>query len=232
MIKARKKQIIIALALVTIMGIAGTSAYFTASDEAVNTWTVGKVEIDLEETEYDKYKEKETKDITPNAELHKDPKAINTGNNDAFVFMRVRMPKATVKVAGPDGAAPEAATLQELFEYQWNTGWTVINTQEITENNSVYQEYVLAYDTADECTALAPESETPVLFINGDGAHIANPGAVGLITFKNVIEGQGLENVKLELDVESYAIQTSNLTTEDTKSPLAVWDILMTQSGV
>ena len=232
MTKTRKKQVVIALALVTIMGIAGTSAYFTASDEAVNTWTVGKVQIDLEETEYDKYKDEETKDITPNAELHKDPKAVNTGNNDAFVFMKVRIPKATVKVAAQDGTVPESASLQELFDYQWNNGWTVIDTREVKDGNNTYQEYVVAYGTANECTALKPGTETPVLFVNGNGTHIATPGAEGLITFKNLIEGQGLENVTLNLNVESYAIQTSNLTKDDTKSPGAVWGILTTQAGV
>jgi len=232
MTKSRKKQVIIAMALVAIMGIAGTSAYFTASDEVTNTWTVGKVEIELEETEYDKYKEEETKDITPNSELHKDPKAVNTGNNDAFIFMKVRVPKATVKVASQEGTVPASASLQELFDYQWNNGWTVIDTQEIKEGSSTYHEYVVVYGTANECTALKPGTATPVLFLNSNGTHIANPGAAGVITFKNIIEGQGLENVTLNMDVESYAIQTENLTKEDATSPVRVWNILTNQAGI
>ena len=232
MTKTRKKQVIIAMALVAIMGIAGTSAYFTASDEVTNTWTVGKVEIDLQEVEYDEHKDEETEDVTPNSELHKDPKAVNTGNNDAFVFMKVRIPKATVKVAAQDGTQPASASLQELFDYQWNNGWTVIDTQEVKEGNNTYQEYVVAYGTANECTALKPGTSTPVLFLNGSGEHIANPGATGLITFKNIIEGQGLENITLDLNVESYAIQTANLTKDDAKSPAKVWSILTTQAGV
>lgn len=231
MVRSRKKQLVIAMGLVSVMAIAGTSAYFTASEEAVNKWTVGKVEIDLEETEYEKHKEEESKDITPNMELHKDPKVINTGNNDAFVFMKVRIPKATVKVAAQDGSAPAQATLQELFDYRWNNGWTVIDTHEIKDGNSTYQEYVVAYGTANECRALKPGETTSVLFVNGDGSHIANKGAAGMITFKNVIEGQGLENVTLNLNVESFAIQTANLTTEDTKNPAKVWGILTVQAG-
>lgn len=231
MTKSRKKQTVIALALVAIMAIAGTSAYFTASEEVTNKWTVGKVEIDLQETEYEKHKEEETKDITPNMELHKDPKVNNTGNNDAFVFMRVRIPKATVKVAAQDGSAPASATMQELFDYRWNNGWTVIDTREVKDGSTTYQEYVVAYGTSSECTVLKPGQTTTVLFVNGDGDHIANKGAAGIITFKNVIEGQGLENVTLNLNVESFAIQTANLTTEDTKNPAKVWDILTSQTG-
>lgn len=231
MTKTRRKHITIAAALVAIMGITGTSAYFTASEEVTNKWTVGKVDIDLQETEYEKHKDEESKNITPNMELHKDPKISNTGNNDVFAFMRVRIPKATVKVAEPDGSAPAAAAMQELFEYRWNNGWTAIDTREVKAGGEIYQEYVVTYGTASECAALKPGETTPVLFVNGDGDHIANKGAAGLITFKNVIEGQGLENVTLNLNVESFAIQTSNLTTEDTKNPSKVWAILTSQTG-
>ena len=227
----RKRQVVIVTALIAIMAITGTAAYFTASEEATNKWTVGKVMIDLQEEEYEKYKEQETKDITPNMELHKDPKVLNTGNNDAFVFMRVRIPKATVKVAAQNGSAPTEATLQELFEYRWNNGWTVIDTREVKQGTATYQEYVLTYGTANECTALKPGETTSILFLNGDGDHIANKSAEGLITFKNIIEGQGLENVQLNLNVESFAIQTKNLTAEDTTNPAKVWGILTAQTG-
>lgn len=229
--KTGKKELVIAMGLIAVMTIAGTSAYFTSSEEVNNTWTVGRVEIDLEETEYEKHKDEETKDITPNAELHKDPKAVNTGNNDAFVFMRVRIPKATVKVASQDGTVAASATLQELFEYHWNSGWTAIDSQEVKEGNTTYQEYVVVYGSNSECTALKPGESTSVLFANSTAAHIATPGAAGLITFKNVVEGQGLENVQLNLNVESFAIQTDNLTKEDTKTPAKVWDILTAQTN-
>jgi predicted ribosomally synthesized peptide with SipW-like signal peptide len=231
MIKGKKKLAVIIAALAAVTMITGTAAYFTASDEAVNTWTVGNVEIDLEEPEYDDNKDEETGDIMPNEELHKDPQVTNSGNNEAFVFMKVRIPKAVVKVAGQDGSVPASATLQELFDYQWNTGWTSIDTHEIKDGNTTYQEYLLTYGTANECKALNPGETTPVLFINASGNHIANPGAKGMITFKNVIEGQGLENVALNIKVESYAIQAENLTTTDTKVPSKVWDILTNQAG-
>lgn len=232
MIKARKKLAVIIAALIMVTGIAGTAAYFTASDEAVNTWTVGNIDVDLEEPGYEENEDEETGDILPNEELHKDPQVKNTGNNEAFVFMKVRVPKATVKVAGQDGSVPATATLQELFDYQWNKGWTALSTTEVEDAGTKYQEYLLTYGTANECTTLKPGETTPVLFINGNGSHIAHPSTAGMITFKNVIEGQGLENVNLNIIVESFAIQAENLTTEDTKNPVKVWDILSNQANV
>lgn len=232
MIKNRKKGIAIAAALVVLATVAGTAAYFTAAEKITNTWTVGNVEIDLQEEEYEKYKDEETKNIVPNSELHKDPKVVNTGNNGAYVFMKVKVPKALVKVAGQDGSAPAEATLQELFDYQWNEGWAVIDTDEITEDGKTYQEYLLCYGTEDKCEAVEAGEETSTLLINGSADYLKNPGAEGMIAFKNIIEGQGLETVELKLDVESYAIQANNLTKENTDSPSEVWAIISNQTNI
>lgn len=230
--KTGKKLIVIVAALAAVMAISGTAAYFTSTDQATNTWTVGRVKVDLLETEYDKYRLEESRNITPNCELHKDPKASNTGNNDAFVFMKVQVPKAVVAVAGQDGKVEGEATLQELFEYRWNSGWTALQNREVTgENGNLFQEYVVVYGTAEACTPLEPGDSTPVLFLNGIGTHINTPGKSGLITLKNIVDGQGLENMKIDMNVETYAIQTDNLTTADTNKPSVIWDILNAQTG-
>lgn len=230
---SKKKLIVIVMALAVVMAVSGTAAYFTSTDEVTNTWTVGKVGIDLLETEYDKYRLQESRNITPNCELHKDPKASNTGTNDAFVFMKVKVPKATVAVVNQDGTSTGEAALQEVFDYKWNNGWTVLETREVgSEDAGLYQEYVVVYGTADACTVLEPGDSTPVLFMNAIGTNINNPGKTGLITFKNIVEGQGLENVTLDMNVETFAIQTDNLTTADTNNPDKVWDIITAQTTV
>lgn len=228
---SRKKLIVIVMALVTIMAVSGTAAYFTSTDEATNTWTVGKVSVELLETDYEKYRAQESRNITPNCELHKDPKASNTGTNDAFVFMKIKVPKATVSVVDQDGTRTDEPVLQELFDYKWNNGWTVLESREVgSEASGLYQEYVVVYGTTEACTVLEPGDSTPVVFMNAIGTNINNPGKSGLITFKNIVEGQGLENVTLDMNVETYAIQTENLTTADTNNPDTIWDIVTAQT--
>ena len=105
-------------------------------------------------------------------------------------------------------------------------------TKEITAaDGSKYQEYILCYGTEDKCSKLGEGEATSTLLINASGNHVKNSGAEGMITFKNIIEGQGLENVVLKLDVESYAIQTSNLTKDNSSVPSDVWNIIMNQTG-
>ena len=98
-----------ALALTSVIG--GTLAYFTDTDDATNTFTMGNVEIVLDEApvEYnpDGYEWVEDKTASgrvdtntygdedgylyPGAVLPKDPTVHNTGLNDAYIRIKVTM---------------------------------------------------------------------------------------------------------------------------------------------
>ena len=58
--KKRMKTMIAATAMIGVLAIGGISAYFTDGDTATNTFTVGKVSIDLQEPNWNP-----PKDITP-----------------------------------------------------------------------------------------------------------------------------------------------------------------------
>ena len=88
-----------AAALVTVLFAGSVSAYFTDQDEKVNTFTVGKVTIELEEPKWEKKPDDngnkitdEAERMTPNQTIIKDPQVKNTGNNDAFIYMTVEVP--------------------------------------------------------------------------------------------------------------------------------------------
>ena len=87
------KKKIIALALVLCMVavavVGGTLAYFTDDDSATNTFTVGNVEIDLTEPNWDEVGEKEAEDAYPGEPLAKDPTVENVGANPCFVRVSV-----------------------------------------------------------------------------------------------------------------------------------------------
>ena len=72
-----------ACALTGAMAVGGTFAYLTDSEGSVNTFTIGKVQIDLEEPNWHP---EDTEDIIPNEVIKKDPKVENTGTNLAYVF--------------------------------------------------------------------------------------------------------------------------------------------------
>lgn len=245
--KLNKKNILIVAALAVVMLVGGISAYFTATDSATNVWTVGKVDIDLQEPEYDKETAAgETTDITPNMVVAKDPKIKNIGINDAFVFQMVSIPTATVIEAQQDGTKKAEAEI-ELFAYQWNEGWEVVQKLEnkvidedataagpAYKDSDAYNTYIVAYAKSGVCTPLAKDATTTPLFKNIvlESADNNHSGEAGYITFKNVIENEGLEEATLKIPVKAYGIQTTDLTGDDVTGMSDVWNVLYKQTPV
>lgn len=100
-----KKKILalsLALGVFALILSAGTLAYFTDTTPAVkNTFTVGSVDITLDEAEVDpatnKFKENATRiaantyeNVVPGATLDKDPTVTNVGKSDAWVRIKMQ----------------------------------------------------------------------------------------------------------------------------------------------
>lgn len=86
------KKKILALGMVACLATAavgGTLAYFTDTDEASNVFTVGNVEIDLTEPNWDDHGKAEAETVYPGEPLDKDPTVENIGNNPCFVRVSV-----------------------------------------------------------------------------------------------------------------------------------------------
>lgn len=209
-----KKFIFMLTVLVLLMAAGGVSAYFTSMDQNTNTWTTGNITIELREPEYGKATPAERENITPNQELTKDPLIKNTGSNEAYVFLQFSVPKANVKTADADGTL-QPSVQQELFSYTIHSGWT-----KVSEDNSSADSnsYIYAYGSSSGCTPLSSGTSTPPLFQNSR------------IVFKNIVEGQELQNKKLEIPVRAFGIQTSDLSTDNTSLPSEVWKILTNQT--
>lgn len=210
----QKKLIFIFAALALLMTAGGVSAYFTSMDQNTNTWTTGNITIELQEPEYDKIPQIERENITPNQKLTKDPLIKNTGSNEAYVFLRFSVPKANVKTAAADGTLQPSAQ-QELFSYTIHSGWTKVSEDNSSADNN---SYIYAYGSSSGCTPLSSGAATPPLFQDSR------------IVFKNIIEGQGLQNKNLEIPVQAFGIQTSDLGTNSTSLPSEVWKILTNQA--
>lgn len=76
----------IALAMSTVVAVGGSLAYFTDTETATNTFTVGDVDIDLEEPLWDPCEEHI---ISPGADIDKNPTVTNVGVNDAYIRVKV-----------------------------------------------------------------------------------------------------------------------------------------------
>ena len=202
---SNKRNVLIAVALIALMAIGSTFAYFVDRDSVTNSFTVGDIEISVSEPNWNP---DEGTDITPNKVMKKDPKITNEGANDAFVFMRVTVPRATVKTANDDGTLNAKAN-QDLFTFTSNSGWKLIKSS----NGSLSSEYVYAY-AADKMTVLAPGQTTATLF--------------DTVKFINIIEEQ-LDGQDLDILIDTMGIQTADLGTEN---PEEIYNIILNQQDV
>lgn len=198
-------------ALAGVMLIGGAMAYFTDTDTATNEFTVGKVSIDLTEPGWTP-----PENITPNQEITKDPKITNDGVNSAYVFLQVKVPTKSVITANEDGTKnPEE--VKELFTYQVKPGWTELGTAADEEiGGQDYKVHTYVYGTAEACTAL-------------DKGVTTSSSLFDSIKFINVIEGEGLEETQLDVIVDAYGIQTTDINGDKTK-PADVWAVLQNQT--
>lgn len=87
MTKRKLLLVAMALSMVAILAVGGTLAYFTAEDEATNVFTMGYVDIDLQE-------DYEESDLVPGLDINKDVWVVNTGDNDTYVRVHIAIPAA------------------------------------------------------------------------------------------------------------------------------------------
>lgn len=193
--KKKITAIFLCVALVAIAIVGASLAYFTDTKTATNTFTMGNVQITLDETnvngqgrvtsnEYNTY---------PGAVVTKDPIVHNTGSNAAYI-------RATVKVEGWvttckecykfDGTGGYANTLVDylVVEDQLGAGWSVEKAMVDANGNDVT--FVLKYDGK-----LAAKGDTTAMFQQVQiPAGLENGQTLGTITVKaDAIQTDGFD---------------------------------------
>lgn len=179
--KNRIKRIAIIAGVLGLVSVGGVSAYLTDYDKVSNEFTVGKVDIKLDEDDFDP---EDQKKIEPGKVISKDPTIKNTGINDAFVYMEVAIPVSEVEASDERGNRLGKKS-QELFSFEADKNWTLLKTSTVDN----YKMYVYAYNKI-----LKAQEKTEALFKQ--------------VKFLNIIEGQ-LDGQKLEIPIRGYAIQSS-----------------------
>lgn len=209
--KSAKKFIIIALALVLVITatVAGTLAWLTSKDEVVNTFTVGKVKITLDEAEVDEYGnpiraanrvKENTYRLIPGQTYVKDPTVtVKAGSEESYIRMLVTINKySTLKAVFGDNFLP-----QNYVNGTWDdTVWVYEKTTENADDTITYE---FRYHTTVSTANLTDDVVLPALF-----TEFALPGTV---------TGEDLEALNagdaLEISVVAHAIQKLGFENED-----------------
>lgn len=151
----KKKLLIMSVAMVLVCAFAVgmTIAYLTSTDEVVNTFTVGNVQIELDEAKVDVYGnlvvDSETgspvprvKDnsykLIPGHTYNKDPMVtVLSGSEESFIKMTVTFSNSAELDAIFD---PTGADLLKIFNGYDSANWTYKgNTENTTANTRTYE---------------------------------------------------------------------------------------------
>ena len=145
--KKKLTLVVTCVVLVAAMVIGGTLAYFTDTDDAKNTFTVGNVKIELiEQQKGEKGLEafKQNKTLVPGKSndgnaVSKIATVKNTGNNDAWVWAELRIPKYLVSNEYPTNESKNALHWNSYgcFNVEYNSGnyWKLAITDGIVDAN-------------------------------------------------------------------------------------------------
>lgn len=141
-------SMIVAVALIAVIGVGATLAYFTDKAEAKNVITMGHVDIDLTEPGFDK--EDGTEDntitnVTPNQEITKDPTiTVAEGSADAYV-------RATITLNGltdeQKTALMAGITINQGWFYNETEGYYYYNAKLTAGQQAVLFNTVLIPET-------------------------------------------------------------------------------------
>lgn len=223
------RNIFIACAMAALLVVGGVFAYLTDHDEATNILTMGDVDIGIDEPEYPGNDTPETTDIWAGKVIAKDPMITNYGDNSAYVYLQVSVPKAEVITTDNDGYLLNEGepTLQQLFsfinedgEYGINDGWLLIASQTDDTDYPEVNHYLFAYETV----LAAYDAENDVAD--------ATVPLFNKIEFVNVIEGQIPTDASFEIPIVAHGIQSNYGDGSETVDLYSAWNFYAHQNDI
>lgn len=196
--KKFKALLVVACALLLVAAsVFGTMAYLTSTDTVTNTFTVGKVNIKLDEAKAntdgslvegaDRVKANSYK-LLPGHTYNKDPMVtVLSGSEPSYVKMTVTFSKANELDAI---FAPNGANLTNIFNGYDAANWIAKgNTKDATANTRTYEFW---YKEA----------------VGAPNADVALDALFDSITVPGTITGEQLKNIEgMTITVKAYAIQ-------------------------
>ena len=204
--KKFKALLVVACALLLVAAsVFGTMAYLTSTDEVKNTFTVGKVNIKLDEAKVnadgtpvegaDRVKENSYK-LLPGHTYTKDPTVtVLSGSESSYIKMTVTFSKANELDAI---FAPAGADLTSIFKGYDSTTWIAKgNTKDTTANTRTYEFW---YKEA----------------VGAPTGDVALDALFDSITVPGTITGDQLKTIEgMTITVNAYAIQADGFANAD-----------------
>lgn len=184
--KRYRNTLMLVVAVMAIFASASglTNAFLTnETEELNNVITPGGIAVRLSEPGW---RPEEAKNLTPCAEVSKDPVVTNNGENDIWAFLRIDIPIKNIVTVNTETKRKEAKKNTELFRFVVQPQWTLVDKT----SDSGTAHYVYGFNKV-----LPPGESSPALFEE--------------VELVNFLEGEIDEAEQLVIPVEALAIQSN-----------------------
>ena len=239
---SRKKLIFTAIILALVLLIGGVLAYFTDTQTKTNSFTMGNVDIEVNEGNFP---EGGIENVTPGIEYEKSPKIINKGTTPVYAFVKVSIPYRNISVGGAQAADTELFELLHITDETQGTTAVGINAPTTTEAGWALVN-VAEEGATDPVTSVKDTTKEEITyvyaFVDKDGKLKALNGKEGTvedetdtlfdkIRFIDISEStptnSQIQGQTFDVTVSGYGIQTSELglTGDDATNPAKVWPL-------
>lgn len=214
--KLKNKTLVLIICILVLLNFSmfSTLAWMTDTSQVVNTFTVGKVEIDLNETDVDEdgdTKKNEYK-LIPGSELDKDPTlTVIKGSEESYIRMILNVHNASAVKAVIANDRHELDSFVDLLGGLNKTDWQLEGITENTSDNIVsyefrYKNTVSGLDAQGK--PLAEDVELTPLFtkllvpgtLTTDELNALQEGG-----FKIVVEGHAIQQLGFDNADEAWA---------------------------
>ena len=197
--KTKRKALLLSLCavLLVVASVMGTMAYLTSTDSVKNTFTVGKVEITLDEKDTDNSTPDADRDqenkylLVPGETYEKDPTVhVKPVSEDSYIFVKVENGLADYEAATSTAEGGYKSIADQIIA----NDWTMLDGVD----NVYYREYSKVASTVTADTNL-------VVFEEFKLKDTAN-------------EVPGWDNLNVNITITAYAIQKAGF-----DNPIAAW---------
>lgn len=189
----RKWILVLSLVLSVAMATGGTLAYLSDSEFKTNTFTLGGVDITLDETFEDKSV------LAPGAEVKKEATITNSGSIPAYVWMTIDMPEG----------------LEEIVDLEWDSK-VILHGEPVkadgkTTYTALYPE-VLAKGAATTTMlkSVTMQNRSDISFTDGKLTYKDSTGATKEI---QLTKDSNTDTYTLDMVVYAYGIQEAGFNT-------------------
>ena len=188
----KKIAVAVSLLLVLALSVGGTIAWLTDSDSVTNTFTIGKVDITLNETTGNSYK------IMPGRVTAKNPVVTVVGNSEnSYVFIKIEKLNGAVTYTPAGTETPVTTSFGDFISFSVNEEW---KTATGLPDGVYYQEYTSQQDNK-TYQVLGEKTTTDGTDGSKGAVEIPNSVTMEMITaLKNSQKNP-------ELKITAYAIQ-------------------------